>query len=97
MNNTYTYRQIDIYIHIHIHKDMETEVFDKLLQAKNKEIFAAYEIKMDKNKKMTKDPSELDYYSKKTLNLINAALDKKLKSSKAYQQKLEKELLEKEI
>jgi hypothetical protein len=76
---------------------METEIFDKLLEAKNKEILTAYEMKTDKNKKMTKDPSELDYYSKKTLNLINAALDKKLKSSKAYQQKMEKELLEKDI
>jgi len=73
---------------------METEIFDILLENKFNEISHACDIKVNKNKKMTKDPSELDYYSRKTLNLINATLDKKQKSSKLYQKTLEKELLQ---
>lgn len=73
---------------------METQIFDILLENKFNEISQAYDIKVNKNKKMTKDPSELDYYSRKTLNLINATLDKKQKSSKLYQKTLEKELLQ---
>lgn len=73
---------------------METQIFDILLENKFNEISQACDIKVNKNKKMTKDPSELDYYSRKTLNLINATLDKKQKSSKLYQKTLEKELLQ---
>lgn len=73
---------------------MNTQQFDELIERKITEVSLLYENKVNKNKKMTKDPSELDYHSKKTLNLINAALDKKLKSSKAYQKKMEKELLQ---
>jgi hypothetical protein len=76
---------------------MDVQAFDELLARKTEEIKQLYEIKSNKNKKMTKDPSEIDYNSKKTLNLINAALDKKLKSSKAYQKNLEQELLQKGI
>jgi hypothetical protein len=76
---------------------MEIELFDKIIDNKTKEVLELYENKVNKHKKMTKDPSELDYNSKKTLNLINAALDKKLKNSKAYKKKCEQELLEKDI
>ena len=73
------------------------ENFESILQKKNEEIEALYQNKLPKNKKMTSDPDTLDFHSKKTLNAINACLDKKLKSSKAYQKKLENELLEKAI
>ena len=73
---------------------MNTQVFDELIDRKTQEVVQLCETKLNKNKKMTKDPSELDYHSKQTLNLINAALDKKLKSSKAYQKKIEKELMQ---
>jgi hypothetical protein len=76
---------------------MEITSFTDLLEMKRKEVFELYENKLSKNKKMTSDPNTIDFNSKKTINLINAALDKKLKSSKAYQKKVEKELLEKEI
>jgi hypothetical protein len=76
---------------------MDVQAFDELLTRKTEEIKQLYEIKSSKNKKMTKNPSEIDYHSKKTLNLINATLDKKLKSSKAYQKNLEQELLQKGI
>lgn len=73
------------------------ENFNSILQKKNCEIQALYENKLPKNKKMTSNVDDIDYYSKKTINQINVALDKKLKSTKAYQKKLEKELLEKAI
>ena len=76
---------------------MDTLAFDELIARKIAEIKQLYEAKSTKNKKMTKDPSEIDYNSKKTLHLINAAIDKKLKSSKAYQKALDQELLQKEI
>ena len=76
---------------------MDTQIFDEIMNKKKEEIHILYDMKVNKNKKMIKDPSELDYYSKKTLNLINATLDKKLKSSKAYKKKCEQELLEKNI
>jgi hypothetical protein len=41
---------------------------------------------------MTTDPSVLDFNSKKLINQINAAFDKKLKGSKAYKKKCEEEL-----
>lgn len=74
---------------------MEIEGLTAILESKRKEVFELYELKMSKNKKMTSDPDIIDFNSKKTYNLIHAALDKKLKSSKAYQKKVEKELLEK--
>lgn len=76
---------------------MEIDNLTQILEAKRKEVFELYENKMSKNKKMIADPDTIDFNSKKTYNLINAALDKKLKSSKSYQKKIEKELLEKEI
>ena len=76
---------------------MEISSFTDLLEKKRKEVFELYEHKMSKNKKMISDPDTIDFNSKKTINLINAALDKKLKSSKAYHKKIEKELLEKDI
>ena len=74
---------------------MDTYAFDLLVDNKTKEIHKIYEEKViskTKNKKMTADPSVLDFNSKKLINQINAAFDKKLKSSKAYKKKCEEEL-----
>jgi len=87
-----------MYIVIYVYQyTMEIENFIALLDKKRKELCEIYENKMSKNKKMTSNPDTIDFNSKKTLNLINAALDKKLKSSKAYQKMVEKELLKKQI
>lgn len=82
---------------IQIYYSMDVQAFNELIMRKTEEVKELYLNKSNRNKKMTKDPAEIDYNSKKTLNLINAALDKKLKSSKAYQKKVEKELLQKDI
>jgi uncharacterized protein YpiB (UPF0302 family) len=68
--------------------------FDTLMENKTSEIMAMYEEKTSKtkSKKMTTDPSVLDFHSKKLIHSINAALDKKLKGSAAYKRKCEKEL-----
>ena len=73
---------------------MDTYAFDLMLDNKTKELLEIYEEKVSskKNKKMTTDPSVLDFNSKKLLNQINAAFDKKLKGSKAYKKKCEEEL-----
>ena len=74
---------------------MDTYTFDLLVDNKTKEIKKIYEEKVmskTKNKKMTTDPSTLDFNSKKLINQINAAFDKKLKNSKAYKKKCEEEL-----
>ena len=76
---------------------MDTYAFDLLIDNKTKELMAIYEDKVSnasskKNKKMTTDPSVLDFNSKKLIRQINAAFDKKLKSSKAYKKKCENEL-----
>jgi hypothetical protein len=71
---------------------MDKPNIDELIDAKLKEIDDRCNNKTKKNEKMINDPSKLDYYSNKTLNLINATLEKKRKSSKAYQKALEKEL-----
>ena len=70
---------------------MDTLSFDKLITDKNKELLEIYDRKT-KNKKMTSDPSTIDFNSKKLYNRINATFDKKLKTSKAYLKKCEKEL-----
>jgi len=72
----------------------ETISFDMLIENKTKEIFSIYEEKISKTKckKMTADPSVLDFHSKKLISQINAALDKKLKGSAAYKRKCEQEL-----
>ena len=68
--------------------------FDVLIENKTKEVITIYEEKISKTKckKMTTDPSALDFHSKKLIHSINAALDKKLKGSAAYKRKCEKEL-----
>jgi hypothetical protein len=74
---------------------MDTYLFDELISKKTEEILMIYEEKVKsktKNKKMTTDPSVLDFNSKKLINQINAAFDKKLKNSKAYKKKCEEEL-----
>jgi hypothetical protein len=74
---------------------MDTYLFDELISKKTEEIHMIYEDKVKsktKNKKMTTDPSVLDFNSKKLINQINAAFDKKLKNSKAYKKKCEEEL-----
>lgn len=71
---------------------MNTENFDKLLENKNIELMELYENKMSNNKKMTSDPSQIDFNSKQLYNRINAEFYKKFKSSKAYQKNCEKEL-----
>jgi hypothetical protein len=74
---------------------MDTYAFDLLVDNKTKEIKKIYEEKVmtkTKNKKLTSDPSVLDFNSKKLINQINAAFDKKLKNSKAYKKKCEEEL-----
>jgi hypothetical protein len=66
-----------------------------LVDNKTNEIKKIYEEKVmskTKNKKLTSDPSTLDFNSKKLINQINAAFDKKLKNSKAYKKKCEEEL-----
>lgn len=77
---------------------MDTYAFDVLIQSKTAEVMKIYEEKINagvargKSKKMTTDPSELDFNSKKLIRQINAALDHKLKSSKAYKKKCAEEL-----
>jgi hypothetical protein len=74
---------------------MDTYTFDLLVDNKTKEIIKIYEEKIKsktKNKKMTTDPSELDFNSKKLIRQINATFDKKLKNSKAYKKKCEEDL-----
>jgi len=76
---------------------MDTYAFDLLIDNKTKELMTIYEDKTSnasskKNKKMTTDPSVLDFNSKKLISQINAAFDKKLKGSKAYKKKCEEEL-----
>ena len=74
---------------------MDTYVFDELISKKTEEILVIYEEKVKsktKNKKMTTDPSVLDFNSKKLIGQINAAFVKKLKNSKAYKKKCEDEL-----
>jgi len=74
---------------------MDTYVFDELIARKTEELLMIYEEKVKsktKNKKLTTDPSVLDFNSKKLLNQINAAFDKKLKNSKTYKKKCEEEL-----
>jgi hypothetical protein len=70
---------------------MNTENFDKLLETKNIELMGLYEIKTSRNKKMTSEPSQIDFNSKQLYNRINAEFDKKFKRSKAYQKICEKE------
>ena len=71
-----------------------TPAFDMLMNNKTQELLRIYEEKTSKtkNKKMTTDPSTLDFHSKKLIHQINAALDKKLKGSAAYKKKYEEEL-----
>lgn len=74
---------------------MDTYTFDLLIDNKTNEVLTIYEEKIvskTKNKKLTTDPSILDFNSKKLLHQINAAFDKKLKGSKAYKKKCEEEL-----
>lgn len=73
---------------------MDTFVFDTLMDTKTKELFVIYEDKMSKtkNKKVTTNPSELDFHSKKLIRQINATFDKKLKNSAAYKKKCAEEL-----
>jgi len=73
---------------------MDTSMFDALMDAKTKEVLSIYEEKVSKTKpkKLTADPSTLDFHSKKLIRQINATLDKKLKGSAAYKKKCEKEL-----
>ncbi len=74
---------------------MDTCVFDEMIAKKTEELLMIYEEKVKsktKNKKLTTDPSVLDFNSKKLISQINAAFDKKLKNSKAYKKKCEEEL-----
>ena len=73
---------------------MDTYAFDLLIDNKTKELMTIYEGKTSskKNKKLTTDPSVLDFNSKKLINQINATFDKKLKGSNAYKKKCEEEL-----
>jgi uncharacterized protein YpiB (UPF0302 family) len=75
-------------------KEAATISFDMLIENKTKEVISIYEEKSSKTKckKMTADPSVLDFHSKKLISQINAALDKKHKGSAAYKRKCEKEL-----
>lgn len=70
---------------------MDTLNFDKILETKKAELMELYENKMSKNKKMTSDPSLIDFNSKKLYYRINAEIDKKFKNSKAYQKMCENE------
>jgi hypothetical protein len=76
------------------HSSSSTHTFDMLINNKTQEIMNIYEEKINKtkNKKLTADPSNLDFHSKKLINQINAAFDKKLKGSAAYKRKCEEEL-----
>ena len=82
---------------------MDTYAFDTLMESKTAEVMKLYEEKTavtaakteaarGRSKKMIRDPSELDFNSKKLIRQINAALDHKLKGSKAYQKKCAEEL-----
>uniref|UniRef100_A0A6C0I9R3 Uncharacterized protein n=1 Tax=viral metagenome TaxID=1070528 RepID=A0A6C0I9R3_9ZZZZ len=80
---------------------MDTYAFDALMESKMAEVMKLYEEKTNaraagaaggKSKKMTSDPSELDFNSKKLIRQINAALDHKLKGSKVYKKKCAEEL-----
>jgi hypothetical protein len=68
---------------------MDTLNFDTILETKKAELMELYENKMSKNKKMTSDPSQIDFNSKKLYYRINAEIDKKFKNSKAYQKMCE--------
>ena len=70
---------------------MDTLNFDTILETKKAELMELYENKMSKNKKMTSDPSLIDFNSKKLYYRINAEIDKKFKNSKAYQKMCENE------
>ena len=52
---------------------MDTSMFDALMDAKTKEVLALYEEKVSKTKpkKLTADPSALDFHSKKLIRQIN--------------------------
>lgn len=73
---------------------MDTNAFDLHMINKTNEIMEIYKEKISKtkNKKVTTDPSALDFQSRKLISQINAAFDKKLKSSAAYKKKCEREL-----
>ena len=73
---------------------MDTIAFDLLMANKTEELLNIYKEKINKtrNKKVITDPSVLDFHSKKLINQINAAFDKKLKTSAAYKKKCEEEL-----
>jgi hypothetical protein len=70
---------------------MDTLNFDTILETKKAELMELYENKMSKNKKMTSDPSQIDFNSKKLYYRINAEIDKKFKNSKAYKKMCENE------
>lgn len=70
---------------------MDTLNFDTILETKKAELMELYKNKMSKNKKMTSDPSQIDFNSKKLYYRINAEIDKKFKNSKAYQKMCENE------
>ena len=70
---------------------MDTLNFDTILETKKAELMELYENKISKNKKMTSDPSQIDFNSKKLYYRINAEIDKKFKNSKAYQKMCENE------
>lgn len=73
--------------------NMDTFVFDTLMDMKTKELLVIYEDKMSKTKKkLTVVTDELDFNSKKLIRQINATIDKKLKNSAAYKKKCEEEL-----
>jgi len=74
---------------------MDTYAFDMLIDNKTQEVIAIYEEKIkakSKTQKMTTDPSDLDFNSRKLIRQINAAYDKKLKSSKSYKKNCSEEL-----
>ena len=74
---------------------MDTYAFDRLIDNKTQEVLDIYDAKTktkSKTQKMTTDPSVLDFNSKKLIHQINAAYDKKLKSSKSYKKKCSEEL-----
>ena len=62
---------------------MDTLNFDTILETKKAELMELYEKKMSKNKKMTSDPSQIDFNSKKLYYRINAEIDKKFKKFKS--------------
>jgi hypothetical protein len=74
---------------------MDTYAFDTLMDVKTTELLAIYDEKINKtpkNKKVISDPSTLDFHSKKLIQQINAAYDKKLKNSAAYKKRCAEEL-----